>query len=42
MPPVKIQPRLPKGMRDFLPGDMLKREYVFNIVREVFHRPSSN
>ncbi len=37
MPPVKIQPRLPKGMRDFLPGDMLKREYVFNIVREVFH-----
>lgn len=37
MPPVKIQPRLPKGMRDFLPGDMLKREYVFSIVREVFH-----
>jgi histidyl-tRNA synthetase len=24
-------------MRDFLPGDMLKREYVFNTVREVFH-----
>lgn len=33
----KIQPRLPKGMRDFLPQQMLKREYVFNIVREVFH-----
>jgi histidyl-tRNA synthetase len=37
MPAVKIQPRLPKGMRDFLPGDMLKREHVFNLVREVFH-----
>ncbi len=33
----KIAPRLPKGMRDFLPDEMLKREYVFNIVREVFH-----
>lgn len=37
MATVKIVPRLPKGMRDFLPADMLKREYVFNIVREVFH-----
>lgn len=37
MPPVKIVPRLPKGMRDFLPADMLKRDYVFGIVREVFH-----
>ena len=37
MPKPKIEPRLPKGMRDFLPGEMLKREYVFNIVREVFH-----
>jgi histidyl-tRNA synthetase len=33
----KIEPRLPKGMRDFLPAQMIKREYVFNIVREVFH-----
>jgi histidyl-tRNA synthetase len=33
----KIQPRLPKGMRDFLPQEMIKREYVFNVVREVFH-----
>ena len=33
----KIEPRLPKGMRDFLPQQMIKREYVFNIVREVFH-----
>ncbi|MBZ0291270.1 MAG: histidine--tRNA ligase [Anaerolineae bacterium] len=34
---VKIQPRLPKGMRDFLPQEMLRREYVFDIVRGVFH-----
>ncbi len=33
----KIQPRLPKGMRDFLPQEMIKREYVFDIVRDVFH-----
>ncbi len=37
MPPVKIKPRLPKGMRDFLPGEMLKRDYVFGVVRDVFH-----
>lgn len=34
---VKIKPRLPKGMRDFLPQELLKRDYVFGIVREVFH-----
>jgi histidyl-tRNA synthetase len=33
----RITPRLPKGMRDFLPAEMLKRDYVFGIVREVFH-----
>ncbi|NDJ74755.1 MAG: histidine--tRNA ligase, partial [Chloroflexi bacterium] len=32
----QIQTRLPKGMRDFLPADVLKREYVFGIIREVF------
>ncbi len=37
MPQAKIKPRLPKGMRDFLPQEMIKREYVFGIVREVFH-----
>lgn len=37
MSKVKIQPRLPKGMRDFLPQEMLRREYVFDIVRDVFH-----
>lgn len=35
---MKIQPRLPKGFRDFLPATMLKREYVFSVIREVFHR----
>lgn len=37
MSEAKIKPRLPKGFRDFLPGDMLKREYVFGVVRDVFH-----
>ncbi len=34
---MKIQPRLPKGFRDFLPATMLKRDYVFDVIREVFH-----
>ncbi len=34
---LKIKPRLPKGMRDFLPQELLKRDYVFGVVREVFH-----
>src|SRR5690606_3855897 len=34
---VKIQPRPPKGMRDYLPQAMLKREYVFGVVRDVLH-----
>lgn len=37
MPKPKIEPRLPKGMRDFLPQEMIRREYVFGIVRDVFH-----
>ena len=36
MTQTRIKPRLPKGMRDFLPADMLKRDFVFNTVREVF------
>jgi histidyl-tRNA synthetase len=32
-----MKPRNPKGFRDFLPAQMLKREYVFSVVREVFH-----
>jgi histidyl-tRNA synthetase len=37
MATIKITPRLPKGMRDFLPGDMLRRSYVFGLVQETFH-----
>ena len=33
---VKIQPRTARGFRDFLPAEMLKREYVINTVRQVF------
>lgn len=32
----KIDTRLPKGMRDFLPEQVLKRNYVFGVIREVF------
>ncbi len=31
-----INPRPPKGMRDFLPADMIKRQFVFDTVQEVF------
>lgn len=37
MSQARLQARLPKGMRDFLPAEMIKRDYVFGIVREVFH-----
>lgn len=37
MAALKIKPRLPKGFRDFLPNEMLKRDYVFDNVRSVFH-----
>ncbi len=32
----KIDTRLPKGMRDFLPGEVIKREYVIGIITEIF------
>jgi len=31
-----LDARLPKGMRDFLPGEMLKREYVIGVITDVF------
>lgn len=34
--PQVMQPRPPKGMRDFLPDDLIRRQYVFNTVIEVF------
>jgi len=32
----RIKPRNPRGFRDFMPDQMLKREFVFNTVRRVF------
>jgi histidyl-tRNA synthetase len=32
----KIKPRLMKGVRDFLPGDMIKRNYVIKKIVKVF------
>ncbi|MCC7207101.1 MAG: histidine--tRNA ligase, partial [Anaerolineae bacterium] len=34
MPP--IRPQLPSGMRDFLPADMLRRQYVIDTIATVF------
>jgi len=34
----KIQPGLPKGMRDFLPEQMLKRQFVMNTIRGIFEK----
>lgn len=31
-----VPPRIPAGMRDILPDQMLKRQYVLDVVREVF------
>ncbi len=36
--PDKAPPRLPAGMRDILPDQMLKRQYVLDVVRGVFER----
>lgn len=33
---VKIDARVPKGMRDFLPEEVIKREYVIGVITEVF------
>src|SRR5881394_3953563 len=36
MPSAKTQPA--RGMRDFLPGDVRKREYVIRVIRQVYER----
>ena len=33
-----ITPRTPKGFRDFLPETMLRRSYVLDSIKAVFHR----
>ncbi len=34
----KIQPRIYKGTRDFLPDQMVKRNYVINIIKSIFEK----
>jgi histidyl-tRNA synthetase len=36
MPEKRVEPRLPRGMRDMLPQKMILREYVIGVIREVF------
>jgi len=31
------QPSIPKGTRDFTPAEMVKRNYIFQTIKEVFH-----
>ena len=31
-----IRPRVPRGMRDILPEQMIRRQYVINVIRDVF------
>ncbi len=33
-----IKPQLPTGMRDFLPADVLRRQYVIDTISAVFQR----
>jgi histidyl-tRNA synthetase len=34
----RVEPRLPRGMRDILPGQMILRQYVIRTIQEVFER----
>lgn len=34
----RIEPRLPRGMRDILPQKMILREYVIGVIRQVFEQ----
>lgn len=31
-------PSIPKGTRDFLPAEMVRRNFIFSTIKEVFHR----
>jgi histidyl-tRNA synthetase len=33
-----MKPSLPKGTRDFLPGQAIRRQYIFNTIRSVFEK----
>ena len=32
------KPSIPKGTRDFSPAEMVRRNYIFNIIKEIFQR----
>src|SRR6187399_1686214 len=34
----KIKPSLSKGTRDFLPGEVAKRNYIFDTIKNVFRK----
>ena len=34
--PKRVEPRVPRGMRDILPQKMILREYVIGVIRQVF------
>ena len=33
-----VKPSIPKGTRDFTPVEMMRRNYIFDTIRTVFHR----
>ncbi|WP_158825919.1 histidine--tRNA ligase [Mucilaginibacter lacusdianchii] len=33
-----VKPSVPKGMRDFSPADMVKRNYIFDTIKSVFRK----
>lgn len=33
-----MKPNLPKGTRDFVPAQVVKREYIFNIIKNVYRQ----
>ena len=35
---MSAKPRISKGTRDFLPGDVQKREYIFGVMRSIFRK----
>ena len=35
---VTVKPSIPKGTRDFSPKEMIRRNYIFNTIREVFEK----
>ena len=33
-----VKPSIPKGTRDFTPTEMMRRNYIFDTIRSVFHK----